>query len=43
MDVAARSRLLRGVAAGASHLRARVDLYADELELLQQFGFLAGV
>jgi hypothetical protein len=42
MDVAARSRLLRARRRRGVALRARVDLYADELELLQQFGFLAG-
>src|SRR5215207_1263349 len=42
MDVAGRSRLLRARRRRGVALRARVDLYADELELLQQFGFLAG-
>ena len=42
MDVAARSDCFARAAAGGVALRARVDLYADELELLQQFGFLAG-
>ena len=42
MDVAARSRLLRKRRRRGVALRARIDLYADELELLQQFGFLAG-